>query len=162
MVSALEENFVGVINRNHARDAHAHPIPARSRSCLIVPPVSILHTSLSNAERVGSLGNNRKFQRTYERRRYAFLARDTLCRPASTSSLKRTGIPCREIAVQLRHVAGVQKSRNFDFITRDSARALMQKPITAVWLFFLINSNFNFFILLYLCTYSGFIESVVL
>lgn len=45
-------NFVGVINGNHARDAHARPIPRFTRPRLIVPPVSILHTSLSNAERL--------------------------------------------------------------------------------------------------------------
>lgn len=52
------------------------PSRRSTRPRLIVPPVSILHTSLSNAERAAHWRNNGKFQHTYERRRYAFLARD--------------------------------------------------------------------------------------
>lgn len=57
--------FSSVLSTGITREMHtrvgAHP------TRLIVPPVSILHTSLSNAERMASLGNNGKFQRTYER-----------------------------------------------------------------------------------------------
>lgn len=55
--------------RQGAFMSSSRSIPRSLWPCLIVPPVSILHTSLSNAERVLGLGNNGKFQRTYIRDR---------------------------------------------------------------------------------------------
>lgn len=58
------------------------PIPHSTRPCLIIQPVSILHTSLSNGERVAhweTTGSSNWFQRTYERRR--------VCLPRSADSM---------------------------------------------------------------------------
>lgn len=112
----------------------------------LVPPHSALSTTVSNCSarfhlthvalecRVGARIEKQRQVPTYARKTtICFLAEKF---NAVLFSLKHTGIPCHEIAVQLQNAAGVQELRKI-FIAKDNVRDLflMQQPIVPVLFF---------------------------
>lgn len=108
------------------------PIPRSTRPCLIVPPVSILHTSLSNAEWL--IGKQREVPTGSN-------VHTAVCFPRSGNSMPSCShefVKAHGHSVPWNRSAAIerrgQKSRKI-FIARDNARFLMRGPIVAARFF---------------------------
>jgi len=130
-------------------------IPRSLWPCLIVPPVSILHTSLSNAKRVLGLGNNGKFQRTYARKtaRHAFSLWEIQCLPVFAEA-HRHSVPWNHTAAAKHHRRMYTKCGRFLLFTKDDVRYLFLMQQSIVPFFFCCyfqssKSSLNSFLLIY-------------
>lgn len=151
------------ITQGDAR-ACARPIPRFTRPCLIVPPVSILHTSLSNAERVAH------WETTRSSNVHTYIREATVCFPRSRYSMPscfhefvkahRHSVPWnRSTAVERRERTEIAK---FRFYYKRQRSTSPNAKANYSCLIFFSAAIFNPLILLYLCIYSGFIKPAIL